>query len=335
VRARAQMVNEAIERCLPRPEEPMGATMRMWLDVREPMRHVVAAGGKRIRPTLCLLAHEAVGGRAQDAVPTAVGIELLHTFTLVHDDIMDKALVRRKQPTVGAIWGDEIAITTGDALFALAFESFTSNAEVAGMDPARVLAVLRRASRVSLDLAQGQTLDLLHAKRADVSVEEYLETIRLKTGVLLEFSLAAGAILGGADADLVAALSAFGGPLGAAFQIRDDLLDLTGDAARLGKPLGGDVRAGKRTLMVAHAFGHSPRADRLAEILDLPPGRTGEAEVREAIAIMESAGSVAFARAVAQRRLEEAQRALARVPGRVQDLAALAGLAEYVLAREE
>src|SRR5581483_42494 len=217
VRAHASRVNEALDRYLPLHDQPSV--------VREPMRHVVAAGGKRIRPTLCLLAHEAAGGRAEDALPTAVGIELLHTFTLVHDDIMDKAVVRRKLPTVGALWGDDVAITVGDALFALAFEAFTSNADVPGMDPARVLAVLRRASRVSLDLAQGQTLDLLHAKRANVTVEEYLEMIHLKTGVLLEFSLASGAILAGSERAMVEGLAGFGAPLGVAFQIRDDLLD--------------------------------------------------------------------------------------------------------------
>lgn len=327
VRAHAALVNDALDRYLPRGEQPSA--------VREPMRHVVAAGGKRIRPTLCLLAHEAVGGRAEDALPTAVGIELLHTFTLVHDDIMDKAVVRRKQPTVGALWGDDVAITVGDALFALAFEAFTSNADVPGMDPARVLAVLRRASRVSLELAQGQTLDLLHAKRANVTVEEYLEMIHLKTGVLLEFSLAAGALLAGADRVMVEALGAFGAPLGVAFQIRDDVLDLAGDPARLGKPLGGDIRTGKRTLMVAHAFEHSPRAARLAEILDTAPNATSDVDVREAISILENAGSLAFARAVAEARLEEAKRALARLPARSQDLEALGGLADYILHREE
>jgi geranylgeranyl pyrophosphate synthase len=328
VRAHTRMVDDALARMLPEVgvDDP---------DVRGPMRHVVAAGGKRIRPALCLLAHEAVGGKPQDALPTAVGIELLHTFTLVHDDIMDKASLRRARPTVGALWGTDIAITVGDALFALAFESFTSNAEVPGMDPARVLAVVRRAARVSADLAQGQTLDLLQSRRRDVSVEEYLEMVRLKTGVLLEFSLAAGAMLGGADAQLVAALSAFGAPLGAAFQIRDDLLDITGDPAKLGKPLGGDVRTGKRTLMVAHAFAHSPRASRLAEILDQAADHTRDDDVREAIAILEAAGSIAFARAVAERRLTEAKSALERVPGRPRELVALAGLADYVLRREE
>lgn len=342
----ARLVNEAIDRFLPRSDDGTLATsLREYLDlgarrvrasfaVYEPMRRVVAAGGKRIRPTLCLLAHEAAGGRAEDALPTAVGIEFLHTFTLVHDDIMDKAVVRRSKPTLGALWGDEVAITVGDALFALAFEAITSNADVPGIDERRVLDVARRASRVSVDLAQGQTLDLLYAKRRDVSVEEYLEMIRLKTGVLLEFSLASGAVLAGArDAD-VRALSRLGAPLGVAFQIRDDLLDLVGDPQRLGKPVGGDVRTGKRTLMVAHAFEHSPRAERLAAILDQAPDATSDANVREAIRIMDEAGSLAFAHGVAEARLAEAKRALAALPGAPGDLAALGGIADLVLHRD-
>ena len=340
------MVNEAIDRHLPRSDEAFASSLREYLELGsrrlrpsfalyQPMRHVVAAGGKRIRPTLCLLAHEACGGRATDALPTAVGIEFLHTFTLVHDDIMDKALVRRSKPTLGALWGDEVAMTVGDALFALAFDAFTSQADVPGMDPARVLRVAREASRTSLDLAHGQTMDLLQAKRGDVTVAEYMEMIRLKTGVLLEFSLRSGALLGGADAGTVQALARFGAPLGTAFQIRDDLLDLVGDPKRLGKPAGGDVRTGKRTLMVAHAFEHSPQAARLAEILDLPPEATTDALVREAVRILEAAGSLAYAREEAEAHLRRAKEALAALPGRSPELAALAGVAEYVLHREE
>lgn len=343
VREHARLVNDAIDGYLPKSNEAFARSLREYLDlgarrvrpsfaVYEPMRHVVASGGKRIRPTLCLLAAEAAGGRAQDALPTAVGIEFLHTFTLVHDDIMDKALVRRQRPTVGALWGDEVAITVGDALFALAFEAFTSNAQVPGMPPVRVLDVLRRASRVSLDLAQGQTLDLLYAKRADVTVDEYLAMIRLKTGVLLEFSLASGALLGGAGEAEAEALSRFGAPLGVAFQVRDDLLDLVGDPAQLGKPVGGDVRTGKRTLMVAHAFQHSPHADRLAAILDAPPEKTSDEDVREAIRILDAAGSLAHARDVAEAHLAQAKRALDKLPGG--DFGALASVADYVLHRD-
>lgn len=336
VREHARLVNDALPAFLARAA-PVGngSHAAAAFALAEPMRHVVEAGGKRIRPTLCLLAHEAAGGRAEDALPTAVGIELLHTFTLVHDDIMDKSRERRARTTVGAKWGDDVAITVGDALFAAAFDAIASNAEIAGMQPRRVVDVTRLAARVCLDLAHGQTLDLLHAKRGDVTVEEHLEMVRLKTGVLLEFSLASGAMLAGATDAQIRALSRFGAPLGVAFQIRDDILDLVGDARRLGKPTGGDVRMGKRTLMVAHAFEHSDRADRLARILDAAPHETTSADVREAVAILEDAGSLRFAQDRAEAYLADAKAALARLPGESQGLSALAGIADYILHRAE
>jgi len=270
------MVNAAIQDHLPSTPQREGAfasSLREYLDfakarlrpsmaVYEPMRHVVDAGGKRIRPTLCLLACEAMGAPPERALPTAVGIEFLHTFTLVHDDIMDKDLLRRNRPTVGALWGDEVAITVGDGLFALAFKAFARNAEVPGVDATRALRVVREAAEASLDLAQGQALDILYAKRGDVSVEEYLEMIRLKTGVLLDFSLRAGAVLGGGSEADVRTVSRFGAPLGIAFQIRDDVLGLIGDERALGKPVGSDIKAGKRTLAVCHALRRSPDAKR-------------------------------------------------------------------------
>lgn len=351
VREHTARVNAAIQSFLPTAERgQFAASLREYLErgnrrvrpslaVYEPIRHVVDAGGKRIRPTLCLLACEAVGGASEHALPTAVGIEFLHTFTLVHDDIMDKSLTRRGRPTVGALWGDDLAITLGDGLFALAFQAFASNAEVEGVDPRLVARVVRRASETSLELAQGQTLDLLFSRRDDVTPEEYLEMVRLKTGVLLEFSLEAGARLGGAGDDVVRGISRFGAPLGVAFQIRDDLLDVLGDPKITGKPRGADVRAGKRTLMVAHALdslnGKSEGAQ-LARILDQPVDQTTDADVEEGIRILEAAGSIAFARRVAERYLSEARAGLASLPKTPggEALAALAHVADYVMHRD-
>lgn len=349
IREHGRLVNESLARYLP-PESIGsrfsqslreylafgGRRLRPSLAMYEPMRHVVEAGGKRIRPTLCLLACEAVGGRAEQALPSAVGIEFLHTFTLVHDDIMDKALVRRGHPTVGALWGDDVAITVGDGLFALAFRAFADNARVEGVSAERAMRVVERASDTSLALARGQTMDLLLAQSPEVSVADYLEMIRLKTGVLLEFSLEAGARLGGASEATVAGIAALGAPLGMAFQIRDDVLDLTGDAKTLGKPVGGDVRTGKRTLMVAHALQNAADPKRLVAILDKPTEETTEAEVLEAIRILERAGSIEFAKKTAERYLVETKSALAaipRTPGAA-SLEALAQVADFILHRE-
>ncbi|HWG91113.1 MAG TPA: polyprenyl synthetase family protein, partial [Candidatus Thermoplasmatota archaeon] len=310
--------------------------VRPSLRVYEPIRHVVEAGGKRIRPTLCLLACEAVGGRAEQALPTACGIEFLHTFTLVHDDIMDKDLTRRDRPTVGALWGDDVAITAGDGLFALAMKAFADNARVPGVSADRVVRVIREAADTSLHLAQGQTMDLMQARRDDVRVEEYLEMIRLKTGVLLEFSLQAGALLGGATEEEVRAFGRVGAPLGMAFQIRDDLLGLIGDPATLGKPVGGDVKTGKRTLMAVHAMRASRDGERLAAILNTPPEKTTEEDVQEALRIMRDAGSLDLAHRTADRYVEEAKAAIRDLPrtAGTEALGALANLADYILHRD-
>ena len=348
VAERGRLVNAAIADFLPRADESARsryarslaeyvdlakARLRPSMAVYQPMRHVVDAGGKRIRPTLCLLACEAMGAPPERALPTAVGIEFLHTFTLVHDDIMDEDLLRRNRPTVAALWGDDVAITVGDGLFALAFKAFASNADVPGVDPARAVRVMREAADTSLDLAQGQALDLLYAKRGDVTVEEYLEMIRLKTGVLLDFSLRAGAVLGGGDGRAIAAVSRFGAPLGIAFQIRDDLLGLVGDESTLGKPVGTDLRSGKRTLPVCHALQHSGDAKRLLDILDAPKDATTPQMVAEALRIVREAGSLEAAKKEAERQLAEAKHALAALP-QGGPYEALGQLADYILARD-
>ncbi|HVL87172.1 MAG TPA: polyprenyl synthetase family protein [Candidatus Thermoplasmatota archaeon] len=309
-----------------------GERIRPSFAVFAPMKHVVEAGGKRVRPTLCLLACEAVGGRVERALPVAVGIEFLHAFTLVHDDVMDNALVRRTKPTVGAIWGDAVAITAGDGLFALALKAMLLSKD-RGVPLPTVVRVAGMAVDTSLLLAQGQMMDLLFARSADVSIDEYMEMIRLKTGVLLEFSLRAGALVGGADDAQVEALARFGAPIGMAFQIRDDVLDVTADEANLGKPVGGDIREGKRTLLVAHALAHSPRRDRLLAILDRR-GECTDAQVQEAIGILRDAGSIAYAQGVARDLLAEAKEALAEVPKGSGTLEHLAQIADYIIGRE-
>jgi geranylgeranyl diphosphate synthase, type I len=346
---RARWVNEEIDRILPdiRPLkyyeslkeylELSKNRVRPSMAVYEPIRHVIEAGGKRVRPTLCLLACEAVGGDPRSALPTAAAIELIHTFTLIHDDVMDEDLVRRGRPTIAAIWGNPIAITAGDGLFALAFRAIARNAEAPSVGPERALRLVERAATTCLDLSRGQTMDLLLEQEEAPSVEAYMEMIRLKTGVLLEFALEAGAVIGGAPAKTVEAISKFGAPLGMAFQIKDDLLDLRGTQEVLGKPPGSDVRRGKRTLMVLHALEHAPRqeARTLVSILDAPEHKTGPQEVARAIRIMEAAGSLKHAADEADRLVRDAKAALKGLPATEAGAAlkALHALADFVIHR--
>jgi geranylgeranyl diphosphate synthase, type I len=279
--------------------------------VLDPIRHVVAAGGKRLRPILCLLATEAAGGDADDAIGTAVGLEYLHTFTLVHDDVMDNDLLRRGQPTVHALWGGPLAITAGDGLYALAMAAL--------LDPANGEASTRtrialRAADVCFALCAGQTRDILFEARSEVTPEEYHTMIHQKTAVLMGLATEAGAIIAGAGEEAIRDLHEYGERLGLAFQVKDDLLDLEGTEAETGKPVGSDIRAGKKTYPVVHALAHldgAPRK-RLATILQTAPAKTTEKMVREAYDLLASAGSLKAAASHADALAAEAKKALKR-----------------------
>lgn len=312
--------------------------VRPSMAVYEPIRHVIEAGGKRIRPTLCLLACEAVGGNPKRALPTAAAIELIHTFTLIHDDVMDEDLVRRGRPTVAAIWGNPIAITAGDGLFALAFRAIGENAKVSGVRRETVLRILEMATETCLGLCQGQTMDLLMEEEDGPTVETYVEMIRLKTGVLLEFALKAGAILGGGTETQVDTIGRFGAPLGMAFQLKDDLLNLTGKEEVLGKPRGSDIVRGKRTLMVVHALSNASRreARELMSILDRPEHRTRPADVDRAIELLRETGSLAYAEKTADDLIHQAKGYLSALPKSEasEALRALYEMADFVIHRE-
>ncbi|MBI4393462.1 MAG: polyprenyl synthetase family protein [Euryarchaeota archaeon] len=344
---RSRLVNDEIERVLAGLEPANFARgMREYLRysknrirpsfaVYAPIRHVLEAGGKRVRPLLCLLACETVGGDLKKALPTAAGIEFLHTFTLVHDDVCDRSLTRRARPTVGAIWGDPVAITVGDGLFALAMRLMSRDSVEAGVSADVAARILAMGADTSLMLAQGQTMDLMFTSRDDVTVDEYMEMIRLKTGVLLEFSLKAGAVIGGGSREQVDAIAEFGAPLGMAFQIRDDVLDLTADPKTLGKPLGGDIRTGKRTLIVAHGVENSPKRDVLIEILNKPEDETTMADVATASEILQDAGSIEYAQQRARSLVSKAKRALSALPRNdgAGSLMALHSVADFIMAR--
>lgn len=219
--------------------------LRSWCDalpegaLYAPMRYLLALPAKRVRPKLALMACELFGGRAEDVVEEAVGIELFHNFTLMHDDIMDEAPTRRGHATVHAKWNVNAAILSGDAMLVKAYE-------LMGRRPA----VLALFSRYALQVCEGQQLDMDFERREDVSVAEYDRMIRLKTAVLLSCALQVGAEVTGASPEDRDRIGAFGEHLGLAFQLRDDLLDAFGDPGKVGKQQGGDLRAGKKTFLL-------------------------------------------------------------------------------------
>jgi len=214
----------------------------------EPVAYCLANGGKRIRPVMTLLACKMFGGNLKEALPAAAGLELFHNFTLLHDDIMDDAPIRRNKPTVHEQWNANTAILSGDVLFAI------SSQHVSKVPDAHLRPVLDLFYQTVTEVCEGQQYDMDFENRHDVSEEEYLEMIRLKTAVLPAACLKTGAIVAGAPAADQELVYRFGELIGLAFQLRDDWLDVYGDLEAFGKKTGGDIVANKKTWLYIKAL---------------------------------------------------------------------------------
>jgi geranylgeranyl diphosphate synthase type II len=213
----------------------------------EPIRYTLALGGKRIRPALTLLACNLFTDDIQPAVSPALGLEIFHNFTLLHDDIMDKADVRRGKPTVHKKWNENTAILSGDAMQILAYQY------IANVPERNLSKVLNAFSQMAVEICEGQQYDMEFENRENVQAEEYLNMIRLKTAVLLGTALKIGAWIGGSDDKDAELLYDFGINIGLAFQLKDDLLDVYGDEKTFGKKIGGDISCNKKTYLLIHA----------------------------------------------------------------------------------
>lgn len=214
----------------------------------EPIRYVLSLGGKRIRPVLMLLAYNMFKDDPETIMETAVGLETYHNFTLLHDDLMDNADVRRGMPTVHKKWNANTAILSGDTMLIIAFQ------RVARCKEEKLRPVLDLFTKTVLEIDEGQQYDIDFETRNDVTEEEYIEMIRLKTSVLLACAVKMGAILAGAGEEDASNLYNFGEKLGLAFQLQDDLLDVYGDPKVFGKAIGGDITSNKKTFMLINAF---------------------------------------------------------------------------------
>jgi geranylgeranyl diphosphate synthase type I len=277
-------------------------------------RHIIDAGGKRLRPFLVLKSCKLVGGREEDAIPTAAALELLHTFTLLHDDIMDKDEKRRGVPTVHKKWGVPIAIVAGDLLFAKVYEAITRFTDPKHVTPKRILQVMKEISEATVTICEGQTLDMIFESKETVSEDEYFEMIQAKTAALFETSARCGGILGGANKRQVDRLGDFGRYAGIAFQVIDDVLGLTADEKVLKKPVGNDIREGKRTLIVVRALEKATENQR-KRILEMLGNKDASPEkIRETIELIDSLGSIDYAKEVAEKYIRKAKEALAGFP---------------------
>ncbi|MCL9817853.1 geranylfarnesyl diphosphate synthase [Natronocalculus amylovorans] len=298
---RRELVNSAIDK-----ELPLQKPERLY----EASRYILEAGGKRLRPTVTLLAAESLADveplstpyrsfptlsdGAIDMMKAAVSIEIIQSFTLIHDDIMDDDDLRRGVPSVHKQYDTSTAILAGDTLYSKAFEIMTNT----GAAPEDALESMRLLSTTCTEICEGQALDVSFEGRDSVLPEEYLEMVELKTAVLYGAAAAVPAVLMGADGDVVDALYQYGIDSGRAFQIQDDVLDLTVPSEKLGKQRGSDLVENKETLITLHAKQQGVDVANLIDTTD--PESVTEDAIDEAVAELEAVGSIAYAREMAE-----------------------------------
>jgi geranylgeranyl diphosphate synthase, type II len=276
--------------------------------VYEPIRYTLSGGGKRLRAVLVLLSCEAVGGRGAKALDAAVAVELLHNFTLIHDDVMDHAELRRGKPAVHRKWDENVAILAGDELIAQAFRLLLKTksdrlAQIAGV-----------YTDALVQVCEGQGFDKEFECRQDVTMQEYFRMIAQKTGRVISASMEIGALIGGGSPRQVAMLRRFGEHLGRAFQVRDDLLDITGDPDEFGKRIGGDIVEGKKTFLLVSALGRAAGRDRIVLNSVVPQNTQMQKQIDNVRSVYEKLGAMDAARKEIDRSTRLARRALNGLP---------------------
>jgi len=293
----------------------------------QPLTYFLAIGGKRIRPLLTLMASEMFGLPKENAINASLSIELFHNFSLIHDDIMDKAPLRRGKQTIHLKWNEDIAILSGDVLLIKAYQA------LALQESKHIPALLEMFNRTAVEVCEGQQLDMDFESRSQVTIDEYIEMIRLKTSVLLGCALAFGAIVSDASKKDRALIYSFGQNLGIAFQIQDDILDLYGDPKKFGKQIGGDVIANKKTLLLLKALElaqHNPSVQ-VEEMLLMD---NQEMKIETAKSMFDSLGVLAFAREQMTYYQGAALRALDEISVTSDKKQTLVELSEFLFERE-
>ncbi len=298
-----------------------------WLDAD--FRPVETYTGKHLRPLLTMLFCELLGGDWRDALPAASAVELLHNYTLIHDDIEDRDRTRRGRETLWSLWGLAQAINAGDALYAIAYLALLRLSE-RGVPPERMSLAVQSFAAGSLRVTEGQALDIAFEQDAEVDEATYLAMIAGKTAALLSLSCELGGIVAGASPEVLAALREFGFALGIAFQMQDDLLGLWGDPQHTGKPAGADLRRRKKTLPILHGLAHSAE---LRALLAQPVAE--DATVQRALQLLEQVGSRAYTEQRAADYYARAHAALQWLDGQGAAKAHIESLVAQLLHREK
>jgi len=301
-------------------------------EVLKAIAYYPMAGGKRLRPVLTMAVAEAVSeGAGRKAMPFGCGLELVHNFTLVHDDLMDADSVRRGRPTQHIVWDVPTAINTGDIIFALAFEVMTRT----DANDSIVRKLVSETARTVFEIGEGQQWDMDFEKAGpgEVSEADYLRMNEFKTGRLFEMAAKGGARVAGADEDLAQEMGLFAREMGIGFQIWDDYLDVYADQAKLGKDVGSDIRNGKHTLMVIRTLAAAGPEDKAVFLKAFGATEASGEEVKAAIGVMERTGAVGSSRATAQGYATRAEERLRRLaPSEHREF--LRGLIYYMIARD-
>lgn len=248
------------------------------INLYEPVRYILDLGGKRMRPILSMMACELFSGEFKDAKNVALGVEIFHNFTLIHDDIMDEAPLRRGKVTVHKKWNERVGILSGDRLMIESYE------KLAQYRPEILPSILKLYNLAAIEVCEGQQMDMDNEGRSDVSIEDYITMIRKKTAVLLGCSLQIGAVVGGASERDGEDLYDFGTNLGIAFQLQDDILDVYADQEKFGKQVGGDIIANKKTYLLLTAM-ETANSDQLKSLQLLMAETDYDKKVREVKAI--------------------------------------------------
>lgn len=265
------------------------------ISLYEPVRYTLNLGGKRLRPQLVLMGAGLCGGDPEKALPAALAVELLHNFSLIHDDIMDKADSRRGKPSVHTKWDENTAILSGDVMFTIAYEQLEYYAVQNGFPPETLSTVFKIFNKSVKTICEGQALDMEFETSLSVTLEEYIHMISCKTAALLESSLLMGGVIAGADEEALQKLATIGMESGIGFQIQDDLLDAIGDPDKFGKRKGGDIYEGKKTFLSILALerAEGDQKTKLSSILQNP--NCTESDVAYVIELFEQLGVISDA----------------------------------------
>jgi len=265
-------------------------------------QHYIVAGGKRLRPFFLLKSYSLLAENYEMIIPAAAAIEILHTFSLIHDDIMDQDSIRRNVPTVHIKWNKSLAILAGDFLLSQTFV-FVEQAKISQDIKYRILLELGYASS---NICEGQALDINFEERDDVSIEEYLNMVELKTAALFETSAYIGGLCANASELQIESLREFGKKFGICFQIIDDILGLIGEEKKFGKPIGSDLRKGKKTYLLIYALEHLQKTDHDNLILILGKKKKTEEDILKGIDLIKKSGAIESAKQFSKKILEEA-----------------------------